>query len=42
MEIAVKRGLIRCEQDSKRLHNFYVVNPEYASALKIVLPELLA
>jgi len=41
MEIAVKRGLILCEQDSKRLHNFYVVNPEYVSALKKVLPEIL-
>jgi hypothetical protein len=41
MEIAVKRGLIRCEQDNKRLHNFYVVNPEFAGALKKVLPEVL-
>lgn len=41
MEIAVKRGLIRCEQDSKRLHNFYVVNSEFAGALKKVLPEVL-
>ena len=41
MEIAVKRGLVRCEPDSKRLHNFYVVNPEFAVALKKVLPEIL-
>ena len=41
MEIAVKRGLVRCEPDSGRLHNFYVVNPEFAWALKKVLPELL-
>jgi hypothetical protein len=41
MAIAVKRGLIRCEQDSKRLHTFYVVNPEFAGALKKVLPEVL-
>ena len=41
MQIAVKRGLIRCEPDSKRLHNFYVVSPEYAEALKKVLPEIL-
>jgi hypothetical protein len=41
MEIAVKRGLIRVEQDSKRIHNFYVVNEEYAVALKKVLPEVL-
>ncbi len=41
MEIAVKRGLVRCEPDSKRLHNFYVVNLEFAVALKRVLPEIL-
>ena len=41
MEIAVKRGLVRCEPDSKRLHNFYVVNLEFAVALKKVLPEIL-
>jgi predicted HTH transcriptional regulator len=41
IEIAVKRGLVRCEPDSKRLHNFYVVNPEFAVALKKVLPEIL-
>ncbi len=41
MGIAVKRGLIRCEQDKGRLHNFYVVNPEFAVALKKVLPEIL-
>jgi predicted HTH transcriptional regulator len=41
MEIAVKRGLVRCESDSRRLHNFYVVNPESALALKKVLPEIL-
>ncbi len=41
MEIAVKRGLVRCEPDKGRLHNFYVVNPEFAVALKKVLPEIL-
>lgn len=41
MEIAVKRGLVRCEPDEGRLHNFYVVNPEFAGALKKVLPEVL-
>jgi len=41
MQIAAKRGLIRCEPDSKRIHNFYVVNPEYVDALKKVLPEIL-
>ena len=41
MEIAVKRGLVRCESDSKRIHNFYVVNPEFAVALKNVMPEIL-
>jgi hypothetical protein len=41
MEIAVKRGLVRLEQDRGRLHNFYVVNPEFAVALKKVLPEIL-
>lgn len=41
MGIAVNRGLVRIEQDSKRLHNFYAVNPEYAEALKKVLPEIL-
>jgi len=41
MQIAVKRGLIQVEQDSKRIHTFYVVNQEYAVALKKVLPEVL-
>ncbi len=41
MQIAMKRGLIRCEPDGKRIHNYYVVNPEYTEALKKVLPELL-
>jgi hypothetical protein len=41
MEIAVTRGLVLVETDSKRIHHFYVVNPEYAVALKKILPELL-
>jgi hypothetical protein len=41
MQIAVKRGLIQVEQDSKRIHTFYIVNQEYAVALKKVLPEVL-
>jgi hypothetical protein len=42
MDIAVKRGMVRREQESEGLHRtYYVVNPEYASALKKVLPEVL-
>lgn len=42
MDIAVKRGLVRREQESGGLHRtFYIVNPEYAVALKKVLPEVL-
>ena len=42
MDIAVKRGMVRREQESGGLHHtYYVVNPEYASALKKVLPEVL-
>jgi hypothetical protein len=41
MQIAIKHGLIRCEPDSKRIHNFYVVNTEYLETLKKVLPEIL-
>jgi hypothetical protein len=42
MDIAVKRGMVRREQESGGLHHtYYVVNPEYASALKKVLPEII-
>src|SRR5208337_1040931 len=39
MQIAVKHGLIRREQDAGRLHTFYLVNPDYDAALKKVLPQ---
>jgi hypothetical protein len=42
MQIAVKHGLIRREQDAGRLHTFYLVNPDYDAALKKVLPQLLS
>jgi hypothetical protein len=42
MDIAVKRGMVRREQEGEGLHRtYYVANPEYASALKKVLPEAL-
>ncbi len=41
MDIAVKRGMVRREQDRGRLHNYYVMNSEFALALKKVLPEIL-
>ena len=41
MDIAVKHGMVRREQDRGRLHNFYVVTSEFAVALKKVLPEVL-
>jgi schlafen family protein len=42
MQIAVKHGLIRREQDAGRLHTFYLVNPDCDAALKKVLPQLLS
>jgi hypothetical protein len=41
MDIAVKHGMVRREQSRGRLQNFYAVNPEFAAALKKVLPEIL-
>jgi hypothetical protein len=42
MDIAVKRGMVRREQESGGLrHTYYIVNPEYGPALKKVLPEVL-
>jgi len=42
MQIAVKHGLVHREQDAKRLHTFYLVNPDYGAALKKLLPQLLS
>jgi len=42
MDIAVKRGIVRREQESGRLRaTYYVVNNDYVPALKKILPELL-
>ena len=42
MEIAVKRGMVRREQESGGMQRtYYVVTPEYSRALKKVLPEIL-
>lgn len=42
MQLAVKYGLVRREQDAGRLHTFYVVNPDYDAALKKIMPQLLS
>jgi hypothetical protein len=42
MQIAVKHGLVHREQDAKRLHSLYLVNPDYGAALKKLLPQLLS
>jgi schlafen family protein len=42
MQIAVKHGLVRREQDAGRLHTFYLVNPDYDAALKKLLFQLLS
>jgi hypothetical protein len=42
MGLAVKRGIVRRKQEPSGLQKtYYVVNPDYAPALKKVLPELL-
>jgi hypothetical protein len=42
MDIAVKRGMVRRDQEPGGLHNtYYIVNADYGPALKKVLPELL-
>lgn len=40
LEIAIKEGLVRCEQEDGGFHRtYYIVNPEYLRALRRVMPE---
>lgn len=40
MEIAIQNQMVTREQDQRRLHNYYAINPEFFSVLKKVLPQI--